>query len=102
MERSARIKKLSTELRIENGRIVFPRTIEGYVIIRGKGRMHFLGELVQNMRLPIMVELSTEQVGRKRQMKLKVAFIYHHVIVFCLLIMCENLISMRNTLRRYS
>ena len=76
VERFAKIRNLIADLRSENGRISFPRSIEGNVDITGKGRRHFLGQLVQNVRLPIVEELRNGQAGRKQQMKLKVRLFF--------------------------
>ena len=64
------------DLRSENGQIRFPQSMEGNIDITGKGRMHFLGELVQNARLPIIEQLSAGRRGRRHHMQLKVFLFY--------------------------
>ena len=72
------------DLQSENGRIRFPQSMEGSVDITGKGRMHFLGELVQNARLPIVEQLSAGRRGRRQHMQLKVTLFYLHSAKTCL------------------
>ena len=72
VERIARMRNVIAELRSDNGQIRFPRTIEGNFDVTGKGRFHFLGTEVQNVRLPIIEQLNAGRAERKQQRNLKV------------------------------
>ena len=72
IERIAQVRNLIAELRSENGRIIFPRSIKGNIDIIGKRTMPFLGSLVENVRLPIVEELTPRHRARRQLMQLKV------------------------------
>ena len=76
IERIAQVRNLIAELRSENGRIIFPRSIKGNININGKRMMPFLFTLVKNIRLPIVEELTPRHRARRRRMQLKVTFCF--------------------------
>ena len=63
---------MTAELRDEDGRVVFPRTIGGQVHIRNRGNIDFHGKLVHNLRLPNVEELSPGGVSKQRRVQMKV------------------------------
>ena len=80
LKRLARLRDFVADIRSENGSLIFPSSIEGNVDITGKGLRHFLGQRVENVRLPIVEERRNDRAGRKQRMSLKV--IINFVLLF--------------------
>ena len=79
LKRLARLRDFVADIRSENGSLIFPSSIEGNVDITGKGLRHFLGQRVENVRLPIVEERRNDRTGRKQRMSLKVISHYENM-----------------------